>query len=285
MAWLPAILVIVIAACAAPTPSPRFTPPEAGTPTPDAQRLLVLRYECVIGPIMAPRDRACFGPTLSLYADSSVIFRRAPIPELPEVGGGLLYPPYHRTVLTRVAATELYRAASQVLTEVAAKPAPPVDPNAPIGDPLYYDTYFILLDGQPLTVAPGQGPVPPAHVPTPELDQLKRALEDFFPDAADLAAPIEPWSADQFLTSVGLAEGVPTADWPWPNRAPSDFAAPAGSTETDAPQVLGPEDASLAGGGDATGFGGLSGLLVRGPDGTGTYSITLRALMPDEAVP
>ena len=273
------VLAILAAACAAPTPSPRVSSPAVLTPTPDARDVLVLRYECVSGPITAPRDRACFGPTFSLYGDGTVIFRRAPIPELPEVGGALLYPPYQRAVLTRVAAAELYTAASQVLRAVAAKPAPPADPNAPIGDPFYYDTFFVLIDGRPLTVAPGQGPVPPAHVSTPELGPLTRTLEGYFPDNADLTAPMDPWSPDRFLTSVGPGSGLPTADWPWPDLAPDDFAAPPGSTDAGGPQVLDQAHAALAGGMNS---GGLSGLWVRGPDGTGAYSVSMRALMPDE---
>lgn len=235
-----------------------------------------------MGPIVAPRDRACFGPTFSLYADGTVIFRRAPIPELPENNGGLLYPPYQHAVLTRAAAAELYTAASEVLTAVAAKPAPPADPDAPIGDLSYYDTFYVLIDGRPLTVAPGQGPVPPAHLPTPELDPLTRRLEGYFPDEADLVAPMEPWSPDRFLTSLGPGTGIPTADWPWPNLAPADFAAPPGSDAAEAPRILGPDDAGLAG---AVNAGGLSGLWVRGPDGTGAYITSLRALMPDETAP
>lgn len=235
-----------------------------------------------MGPIVAPRDRACFGPTFSLYGDGTVIFRRAPIPELPENNGALVYPPYQRAVLTLDAAAELDRAASNVLAAVAAKPAPPADPNAPIGDPIYYDTYFVLIDGQPLTVAPGQGPVPAAHVPTPELDPVKRALEAYFPDEADLAAPMEPWSPNRFLTSLGPGTGIPAADWPWPNLTPADFAAPLGSIAAEAPRVLDAGAAELAG---VVNGGGLSGLWVRGPDGTGAYLVSLRALMPDEPGP
>lgn len=228
-----------------------------------------------------PPDRACFGPTFSLYADGTVIFRPAPTDEDAEVGRRR-YPSYSVAVLTAAATESLHADAVATLTAVAAKPVPPVDPNAPIGDPAWYDTFTVDLGGRRLVVAPGQGPIPPAHVATPELAPLTRRLEAFAPDRADLASPAGPWAPDRFLASVGFGTGVPTADWPWPNLTPAGFGATPDGSGPATPRLLRPADAEPAGVANA---GGLTDLWVRGPDGTGAYLIFLRALMPDESVP
>ena len=72
----------------------------------------------------------------------------------------------------------------------------------------------------------------------------------------------------------------PSVAWPWPDLAPSDFAAPINADPVPFPHHLLTAD-QVAASGFEVGPGGLSGFRLLGPDGK-TYIVAVRPALPEE---
>ncbi|HSL34391.1 MAG TPA: hypothetical protein VK871_12120 [Candidatus Limnocylindrales bacterium] len=277
-----AVLTVLVAVAGCGGPNLESTPPSDDlvtpspvvTPPPEGAADLLLRYECTIGPIQEADDRICFGPAMSLYADGTLVFRDATAP-VSIVDGERRYPPYRQARLTP-AATKAWVDEARALIERAA--AAPGDPDAPFGDPSWWDVFTVATDGGPLVVSPGQGPMPPHGADTAFLGPLADRLADVRPLDDELAEAVVPFVPERACVDVYLVELLATKAWPWPELLLEDVGL--GHPASSAGRVVLPAADVAAIAGDV---GGARNVLVTGPAAEGAYSVNFRVLMPDEA--
>jgi hypothetical protein len=268
-----ACLVVAIAGCA-PSSSALVTPgPPSSTRVFADGGTLVIRYGCERGPVQEPQDRICWGPAFSLYGDGTVIYRDATAAVTIVDEHDWIYPAYETALIPAVDAAAIVADVRRELDPLVEATAPPRrTPPILYPDPLWWDRFVLDVDGRPIDIAPGQGPVPPAGVEAPVGDTVRR-LEAWTPPDGVTAAPYEP---DRFCAWIAAA-GPADRDWPWPDLAPSDFAPEPGSALRSHP--LTPAQARLL---DPDPVGGHKGAVVATPTGDDALWLAYRALMPDE---
>jgi hypothetical protein len=295
----------VLVAC---SQSPVNRPPATGEPT------LLLRYECVPGPVGMPPDRSCFGPSFSLYSDGRVIYRDAsrldnadrptlaasrnsapsaapahsdagrlsPTPSPPE-------PPARRTPIPGVdidpvAIEAPYQAA--VLTPTAVeqlmarahvlRELASIDrSSATRGDRWYFDEYAISIDDRVVSI-PDAGFGASADQAA-RLNDLGLLLSSYRPAPIDVVSSPEPFEPSPACAWLRRTVDLPSAPWPWSDLSPDEFDtvnSPGGE-----PRRLSPEQADQVAPGIA---GGIINLNIEGPSPNSSFVMTARPLMPDE---
>ena len=274
------LLLVVLGGCGQPQVSPPGSglPQVSGVVAGDPARLL-LRYECEMGPVMEPDDRSCVGPTLSLYADGTAIYRDATKP-WGQVRDVRIYPGYNAVVLTPAGGERLMQSAGPTIQAAAADPGTPPQPNEPIGDPIYWNNFDLADGAATLELRPGRGPLPRHGAVTAGLETLARQLGSWTPPLADRASAIAPYGAERGCVFVQRSRNVATAPWPWPDLTAAGLGLGAGPDATGTAAI---DRAHLL---DLIGDkGAWRGLVVAAPDGVGAAWLDVRALMPDETCP
>lgn len=271
------LLAIVLAiGCSQPrnSPSPRDgTPPSAAAV--DPARLL-LRYECEIGPVTEPVDRSCFGPTISLYSDGTVIYRDATEP-WDQRNGVRIYPGYRVVRLTPAGVSRLLDGAAATIRAAAADPGTPPKPDEPIGDPFYWNNFDLAGGDTTIELRPGRGPLPRHGAVTAGLDGLARQLGSWTAADEDRASLVVPYRSDLACLFVQRTPGPRSGPWPWPDLDAVHLGLAAGPDS----RVSLPIDNVLLTNliGDR---GAWRGLTVAAPDGKGAAWFEIRVMMPDE---
>jgi hypothetical protein len=274
-------LLILAAMVGCGQPRDRASPSAPAThppPVADAAQL-VLRYACEMGPITEPRDRSCYGPTLLVYADGTVIYRDATQAWAP-LGLARVYPGYRVVRLTSPGLDGLLQGAAAIIREAAADPGTPPQPNEPIGDPFYWDTFDLSDGAATIELRPGRGPLPRHGASTARLTVLARQLGSWTPADADLVTPIVPYRAERACALLQRGAEGAGAPWPWPDLDAADLGLGAGP---DARVTVPIDSAHLR---TLMGDRGAWRAVVAGlPDGKGAAWLDVRVLMPDEPCP
>jgi len=270
------LLLLVLAfavGCGAPRDS--ASPSAAAA---DPVRLL-FRYKCEMGPVMEPQDRSCYGPTLSLYSDGTVIYRDATEPAV-EQNDVRIYPAYRVVRLTPAGVDRLIQSVRGPIITVAADPGTPPEPNEPIGDPIYWNDFDLADGAVTIELRPGRGELPRHGASTVALDGLAQRFGSWSPAVADQASAITPYRAERGCVFVQRVDQQARRPWPWPDLDAADLDLAANA---DA-RVYSPIDNAHLMGliGDR---GAWRGIVVEAPDRNGAVWLDVRALMPDESCP
>ena len=244
----------------------------------DPARLL-FRYKCEMGPVMEPQDRSCYGPTLSLYADGTVIYRDATEPAV-ERNDIRIYPAYRVVRLTPAGVDRLIQSVRGPIITVAADPGTPPDPDEPIGDPIYWNDFDLADGAVTIGLRPGRGELPRHGASTAALDRLAQRFGSWSPAIEDQASAITPYRAERGCAFVQRTDQPAVRAWPWPDLDAADLDLAANA---DA-RVFAPIDnAHLT---DLIGDrGAWRNVVAKAPDGKGAVWLDIRALMPDEPCP
>lgn len=241
------------------------------------------------GGFVMPAFAMMQSPPFSLYGDGTVVYRPAsePFPET-KPGEPMRLPPLRVATMTEEQVQLLLRDA---LGPGGLGMARERYDNQQVAD-ASTSVFTIDADGRQKQVsayALGIGPADPAN-PGPD-DEILAAmaafaerLRNFDQEVAKGAATdvglLQPDSFRAFLLEDGFSQG-PVRPWPWPTFGPEDFAVVEDGTGFGVPsRILSGLEVSLLGVENPE--GGISGILLAGPDGK-TYTLGLRPLLPDEA--
>lgn len=272
-----------------PGASPESTPtaPTGEIVHPTGATDLVLRFGEGGGFVM-PAFAMVQVPYFTLYGDGTVIYRPVsePFPET-KPGEPMRFPPLRVATMTEEQVQALLRDALGAggLGVARERYENQLVADAPTA------VFTIVADGRQRQVsvyALGLGMADPAN-PGPD-DEILAAMATFAERlrnfdqevAAGNATAVGQYQPDRFRASLlegGFVEG-PSRPWPWPTFGPGDFAMFDDGTGFGFPsRVLSGLEVSLLGVEGPE--GGLSGIVLAGPDGT-TYALGLRPLLPDE---
>jgi len=290
---VPLVLVALVAGCGGPS----ATPP-AGTdgPPPDATEQpeppggdaidhptgptdVILRYE-EGGGFMMPSFLVTIAPIFTLYGDGTIVFRD-PRDEVAPDGPVMRQNPFRTAVMSEAQVQELLAFA---LGEGGLGVARPTYENPMIAD-AGTAVFTVRAGGLDKTVSvyalglDGEGvPDLPARA---AFQRLAERLMNIDNDGAFFTDVYVPEAYRGILIDEGgFADGAPMP-WPFADLTEDDFTVDPTNQNLQFPsRVMTPDEAAELG---IENFeGGLSGISIRSPDGSTTYSFALRPLLPDE---
>jgi hypothetical protein len=286
-----ALLAIVLAACtgspgatAVPSPSaagspPPSTSPEGGVDHPTGATDVVLRIETG-GGFVPIGWNATQAPWFTLYGDGTVIARDelAPMPD-PGPSGLIGMLPFYTTKLDPEAMQTLLRFA---LTEGGLGLARPSYETGGVAD-APTTTFRIVAGGIDKTVSVYALGFDPGNDPDAAIKAAFTALVDRLRGVAtDLTMSGTPWEPERWRGVLMDDEGGFGANpmaWPWADIAPADFVQE-GDGIMFARRVMTAEELAAL---EVTDLGGgVVNIGLVEPDGSKTYQLAIRPLLPDE---
>jgi hypothetical protein len=287
-----ALLAIFLAACtgspgatAGPSPSaagspPPSTSPEDGVDHPTGATDVVLRIETG-GGFVPIGWNATQAPWFTLYGDGTVIARDelAPMPD-PGPNGLIGMLPFYTTKLDPEAMQTLLRFA---LTEGGLGLARPSYESGGVAD-APTTTFRIVAGGIDKTVSVYALGFDSGSDPDAAIKAAFTALVDRLRGVAtDLTLSGTPWEPERWRGVLMDDEGGFGADpmtWPWADIAPADFVQ-VGDGIMFARRVMTAEELAAL---EVTDLGGgVVNIGLVEPDGSKTYQLAIRPLLPDES--
>jgi hypothetical protein len=283
-----AIVALAIAACttAGQTAGPSGTPgPSDGSvgaiEHASGATDVLLRYE-VGGGFVGPGFFATQAPTYTLYGDGTVIFQArdttaAPAPA--NIGPIVPKAPFRTIRLSEVEIQAVLALALHDggLAVARAQYDAPQVADAPTS------TFTIRAGGLDKVVAVVALGIEVSNGPDTDARAAFQRLADRLGDADQGGTiPSDIYRPARYRGVLSDGSTAPNAlAWPWKAIAPASFVVPAEPNGFQSPQrVLTVADVAVLGVKDA--IGGLIGLPLASPDGTRTYVLGLRPLLPEE---
>lgn len=285
------ILAVALAACTSvgggggsPSPAPTSAP----SPTPDPDVIdhptgagdVILRYEEGGGFVM-PSFAVTMVPHFTMYGDGTIVFRDPTIQLPPQEGSIIKSAPLRVAKLTEEQIQDVLRRA---LVEGGLATARAEYTDMQVAD-ASTALFTIAAGGLTKTVSvyalgiQDGGADAPARAAFAGLAQSLTTIERGGAIVAEDYAPAAYRGV--LLDSAGVV--VPDLKaWPWKDIAPTDFVSNDDPNAFQFPtRIMVPSEIDALG---IEGYeGGLINVILTGPDGAGTYSLSLRPLLPDES--
>jgi hypothetical protein len=286
------VLAIALAACTSAgggAGSPSAAPSSAPSPTADPNVIdhptgatdVILRFE-EGGGFVPPTFTATMVPHFTMYGDGTIVFRD-PTAALPPQDGSII----------RAAPMRIAKLTEEQVQDVLRRAL--VDGGLAVARAEYTDmqvadaptaTFTIQAGGLTKTVsvyALGIGPETGADAPArAAFAKLAESLTKIEQGGAIVAADYQPAAFRGVLTDSAGVVVPDMKSWPWKEISPTDFVGNGDPNAFQLPvRVMTPTEIDALG---IKGYeGGLMNVILTGPGGVGTYSLSIRPLLPDES--